>query len=112
MKTVLLILIILTSSIAYSQFITVDYSTVGEVKERNHITLGHKNDLGAPMVNIYLWELLKNEKTLLLLEKWDSDNWHYHSFNVTGWKTGSYKFIVGFGMDVERRIDFLVWNRE
>lgn len=111
MKTVLLILFILVSNITFSQFLTVDYKTVGDVEGRSYITLGHKNNTDAPMVSIYLWDLREVEMKLLLTEKWESDNWHYHSFDVSKYKSGSYRFVVGFGMHTERQIDFMVWNR-
>ena len=114
MKTVVIIILFLIFSNVYSQNLSLDYKTVGNVESRNSITLGHQFDgvIGPPMVTIYLWDLQTNETKLLLTEKWESDNWDYHSFNVTGWKTGSYKFIVGFGKDSTREIEFFVWNRK
>lgn len=114
MKTIVTILLFLISSSAYSQFLSLDYKNAGEVNYHTSITLGHQYD-GVnvpPMVTIYLWDLQSNETKLLLTEKWESDNWHYHSFDVNAWKTGSYKFIVGFGKDISREIEFLVWNRK
>lgn len=114
MKTTVLIISFLICSSAYSQSLSLDYKNVGEVNYHNSITLGHQFDgiTGPPMVTIYLWNIKTNETTHLLTEKWESNNWHYHSFNVTGWKTGSYKFIVGFGKDISKEIGFFVWNRQ
>ncbi len=114
MKTVLVIILFLIFGIVYSQNLSLDYKTVGNVESRNSITLGHKFDgvNGPPMVSIYLWDLKSIEIKLLLTEKRESDNWHYHSFDVSGWKTGSYRFIVGFGKDTFEEIEFFVWNRK
>lgn len=114
MKTTVTIILFLIFSNAYSQSLSLDYKNVGEVNYHNSITLGHQFDAvnGPPMVTIYLWDLQSNENIFLLTEKWESDNWHYHSFDVTGWKTGAYKFIVGFGKDTSSEIEFFVWNRK
>lgn len=114
MKTVVVIILFFIFSNVYPQNLSLDYKTVGNVESRSSITLGHQFDGvdGPPMVTIYLWDLQSNETKLLLTEKWESDNWDYHSFNVSEWKTGSYKFIVGFGKDSTREIEFFVWNRK
>lgn len=114
MKTVLVIILFLIFGNVYSQNLFLDHKTVGNVEFRNSVTLGHQFDgvIRPPMVTIYLWDLKSTEPKLLLTEKWESDNWHYHSFDVSGWKTSSYKFIVGFGKDITREIEFFVWNRK
>lgn len=114
MKINVTIILFLICSSALSQSLSLDYKNVGEVNYHTSITLGHQYDgvNGPPMVTIYLLNLQTNETKLLLTEKWESDNWHYHSFDVTGWKTGSYKFIVGFGKDTSEEIEFFVWNRK
>ena len=112
MKTTVTIILFLIFSNAYSQSLSLDYKNVGEVNYQNSITLGHQFDGTPPMVTIYLLNLRTNETKILLTEKWESDNWHYHSFDVTGWKTGAYKFIVGFGKDTSSEIEFFVWNRK
>ena len=94
MKTVIVIILFLIISNSYSQSLKLDYKNVGDVNYHNSITLGHQFDGTQPMVNIYLWALQTNETKLLTKEKWESDNWHYHSFDVIEWKTESYKFIV------------------
>ena len=63
------------------------------------------------MVTIYLWNLQSNEAKLLLTEKWESENWHYHSIDISNYENGSYKFIVGFGKGTSKEIEFFVWNR-
>ena len=114
MKTTGLIILFIIINNAYSQSLKLDYKNVGDIWYHNSITLGHQFDgvNEPPMVAIYLWDLKSNETKLLLTEKWESDNWHYHSFNVSGWKTGTYKFIVGFGKDTSEEIEFFVWNRK
>ena len=112
MKTTVTILLFLIFSNAYSQSLSLDYKNVGDVNYHNSITLGHQYDGTPPMVSIYLWNLQSNETTHLLTEKWESDNWHYHSFDVSSYENGSYKFIVGFGKDTTKEIEFLVWNRK
>lgn len=112
MKTVIVIILFFIISNAYSQSINLNYKNVGETNDHNSITLGHQYDGIPPMVSIYLWDLQTNETKLLLKEKWESDNWHYHSFNVSEWKNGTYKFIVGFGKDTSSEVEFFVWNRK
>lgn len=114
MKKIGLIIIFFIISDVYSQSLSLDYKNVGEVNYHNTITLGHQFDgvNGPPMVAIYLLNLQTNVITHLLTEKWESDNWHYHSFDVTNFKNGTYKFIVGFGKDISREIKFFVWNRK
>ena len=114
MKLILTIILFIITSNVYPQSLSLDYKNVGEVNYHNTITLGHQLDgvNGPPMVTIYLWDERTTEPRLLLTEKWESDNWHYHSFDVIGWKNGSYRFIVGFGKDTSKEIEFLVWNRK
>lgn len=114
MKTAGFIILLFIISNANSQSLSIDNTIVGEVNYHNKITLGHQFDgvKGPLMVTIYLWNLQSNETKLLLTEKWELDNWHFHSFEVTEWKTGSYKFIVGFGKDTSKEIEFFVWNRK
>lgn len=114
MKTTVTIILFLIFSNAYSQFLSLDYKNVGDVNYHTSITLGHQFDAvnGSPMVSIYLWNLQSNETKLLLTEKWESDNWHYHSFDVSKYANGSYKFIVGFGKYTSKEIEFIVWNRK
>lgn len=113
MKTTVTIILFLICSSVYSQSLSLDYKNVGDVNYHTSITLGHQYDgvNGPPMVTIYLWDLQSNETKILLTEKWESDNWHYHSFNVSKYENGSYKFIVGFGKDTTKEIEFMVWNR-
>jgi hypothetical protein len=114
MKITGVIILFFVISNVYSQNLSLDYKNVGEVNYHKTITLSHQYDgvNGSPMVSIYLWNLQTNKIKLLLTEKWASDNWHYHTFKVTKWKTGSYKFIVGFGKHISREISFFVWNRK
>ena len=112
MKTTVTIILFLICSSAYSQSLSLDYKNVGEVNYHTSITLGHQYDGMPPMVTIYLWNLQSNETTHLLTEKWESDNWHYHSFDVSKYENGSYRFIVGFGKDTSKEIEFIVWNRK
>jgi len=112
MKTMGVIILFLIYSNVYSQSLKLDYKNVGDVNYHNSITIGHQFDGTPPMVTIYLLDLQSNETKLLLEEKWESDNWHYHSFDVSDYKTGSYKFIVGFGKDSSKEIEFFVWNRK
>lgn len=112
MKTVIVIILFLFISNVYSQSLKLDYKNVGDVNYQNSITLGHQFEGTPPTVTFYLWNLQSNETKLLLTEKWESDNWHYHSFNVSDYKTGSYKFIVGFGKATSKEIEFFVWNRK
>ena len=113
MKTIGVLILILISNISFAQSLSIDYKNVGEVNYHKTITLGHQfNGVnGPPMVTIYLLNLQSNETTHLLTEKWESDNWHYHSFDVTVWKTGSYKFIVGFEKNTTKEMEFFVWNK-
>lgn len=113
MKTSVVIILFLICSSTYSQSLKLDYKNVGDVNYHNSITLGHQYDgvNGPPMVTIYLLNLQTNETKLLLTEKWESDNWHYHSFDVSTYENGLYKFIVGLGKDITKEIEFLVWNR-
>ena len=112
MKTVIVIILFLIINNAYSQSLKLDYKNAGDVNYHNSITLGHQYDGIPPMVTIYLWNLQSNETKLLLTEKWESDNWHFHSFDVSNYENGSYKFIVGFGKDTTKEIEFFVWNRK
>ena len=112
MKTTGIVILFLIISSVYSQSLKLDYENVGDVNYHNSITLGHQFDSMPPMVTIYLWDLQTNETKLLLTEKWESRHWHYHSFNVSDYKTGTYKFIVGFGKDTSKEIEFFVWNRK
>lgn len=114
MKSALAILFFLITTGVYSQSLKLDYKYVGNIFYHDYITLAHQFDgvNGSPMVTIYLINLQTNEEKLLLTEKWESDNWHYHRFNVSGWKNGLYKFLVGFGKDISKEIDFVVSNKK
>ena len=112
MKITVTIILFLICSSAYSQSLSLDYKNVGDVNYHSSIILGHQFDGTSPMVSIYLWNLQSNETTHLLTEKWESNNWHYHSFNVSKYENGSYRFIVGFGKNTSKEIEFFVLNRK
>ncbi|MBN1633033.1 MAG: hypothetical protein JW917_02585 [Ignavibacteria bacterium] len=110
MRTLIIIIILLISSIAYSQSISVDYNSVGTVNYRPVIILGFQYDTIPYQLNVYLHNLQTNDLQVIYETQIRTRKWKYKSFNVTTWKTGSYKFIVGFGIDVSREIEFFVWN--
>jgi hypothetical protein len=105
-------LLLIVSHLAFSQSISIDYKDVGEVNYHKSITLAHQYESIPYTVSIYLWDLQKNETLLLKEEFIKTAHWKYKSFDVTNFKTGSYKFIVGFGKDLSKEIEFFVWNKQ
>lgn len=108
-KTFIIVLLLACNSV-FAQSLKLDYDKVGEVYERRSITLSHQYDSIPYMLSIYLWNKRLNETRLLYENVCWTRKWKYRIFDVTKWSTGNYKFIVGFGKDLSREIEFLVWN--
>lgn len=112
MKLIYILLLTFTlSSLTYSQSLKLDYKSVGDVNNHSSVTVSYKYDSLPYMVSIRLFNTEKNEVQLLKQYLCETKRWRDFTLDVANLKTGTYKFLVGFGKEQEKQIEFFVWNR-
>ena len=110
-KLILTLIILALSSLTYSQSLKLDFKSVGDMNNHSSVTLSYKYDSLPYMVSIRLFNTEKNEIQLLKEYLCETKRWHDFTLDVTNLKIGTYTFLVGFGKDQEKQIEFFVWNR-